>query len=535
MKTIYQYTAILLLFLLLPSSVDAGEYRAICDTLKVAISEREANFEKQLQAIAQEKERLSQASDLHERFNISYNIFTLSRAYQYDIAYKYANESLVLAEEIDDSDLIGLATAAKISTFTSGGLFTEAGDLLRDANTSLMSDKVKRNFYYEAVRYFSDRRDYASQLKYKNRYGEELREYADSILMLSPTKDYLYYYALASKAWSLGEKNEEIELLEEFHRSGMGSDHHKAIMSYMLGSVYFESKRPEDGFKYLIKSVQCDISAAVRENRSVKTIAQHLFERGEVTFAETLINIALEDANFYGARHRNLEISTLLPIINQHKIASIRLQRNIVYGFSFIVTLLSVIAVIFGVLARRNAKKIKQSKSIIQQQLHAITTINHNLMESNSIKEHYIVESLCKKSEYIKQMETLLKKIDVKVKNRLYDDLRFLYKDFNTKREREDFFADFDSAFLNLFPDFIDEYNQLFDVEDRVVLTEGGNLPTEVRIFALMRVGITDNERISKFLDLSINTIYAYKTKVKNKTIVPKDEFESRVNNIKLT
>ncbi|MFR9546811.1 MAG: DUF6377 domain-containing protein, partial [Rikenellaceae bacterium] len=104
----------------------------------------------------------------------------------------------------------------------------------------------------------------------------------------------------------------------------------------------------------------------------------------------------------------------------------------------------------------------------------------------------------------------------------------------NIKRERESFFADFDHAFLRLFPNFIVEYNALFEAADQVIIDDNTELPTEVRIFALMRLGITDNEQIAKFLDLSINTIYTYKTKVKNKTIIPKEEFERRILEIRL-
>lgn len=247
-----------------------------------------------------------------------------------------------------------------------------------------------------------------------------------------------------------------------------------------------------------------------------------------------VIDVAFEDAIFYNARHRNLEIGTLLPIMNREKIATISRQRNVLYVFLLLTTLLGVLAIIFGVMARQNLHSVHQSKRIIERQLKKISLINRELKETNGIKEHYIIESLQKTRNHIKSLDALMKKIEVKVKNRLYDDLQYLYKDLNIKRERESFFSDFDHAFLRLFPNFIVEYNKLFLADDQIIVDDNTELPTEVRIFALMRLGVTDNEQIAKFLDLSINTIYTYKTKVKNKTIIPKEEFERRILEIRL-
>lgn len=534
MKTILGY---ILFFLLLLSPIlsEARGYRATRDTLESLLSQREYYFDRQKGRIEQEEKRLLTTNDKRERFEICYNIFNLSRSYKYEIAYKYSNEALILAEEIGDPDLIGRAIASKISTFTSGGLFTEAADLVSGVDTSHISRDVKRELFYNIVRYYSDQIDYASQTEYKRLYTDNLQAYADSIIMLSPTKDYYYAYAKAYKELSNNNPRQAIVDLTDFYGSIECSDHHDSIITFLLGLAYLEVGEEAQGVEYLTKSVRHDVKAAARENRSIKTIAEYLFERDEVRISEKLINVAFEDAKFYNARHRNLEINTLLPIINRQKIVTISRQRNIVYGFFVVVTLLSIVAIVFGVIARRNANKIQQSKLIIQQQLQSISTINRQLVEANSIKEHYIVESLYKKSEHLKQMESLLKKIDVKVKNRLYDDLRYIYKDFNVKQERESFFSDFDGAFLRLFPNFIEEYNSLFLVEDQINISESADLPAEVRIFVLMRLGVTDNERISKFLDLSINTIYAYKTKVKNKTIIPKEEFDGRILQIKLS
>ncbi len=535
MKLIRILTITLHILILFPLFASANQYRELCDKLDDLLGKREQYFAQRWDEIQKQEALLGQQDKPQDIFDISYNIFNLSRSYKFDVAYKYASAALAVAQEIGDKDLECRARAAVISSLTSGGLFTEAASMVSSTNLVGVSDEVRREFYYNVVRYYSDQIDYQNQAGIKENYTFELRENADSIIALSKEKDYYYTYAVSYSESSRGEYQKSIDVLNEFYGSSMCSQHHNSIITFLLGNAYFAIGNSDSGYKYMLLSVEHDIKAAARENRSIKTMAEHLFSDGQIEMADKMINIAFEDAKFYNARHRNLEINTLLPVINEQIITTVSRQRNMVYGFSIVVSMLAIIALIFGILAHKRAKVIQQSKQIIQDHLEQLSLMNNKLLESNNIKEHYIVESLYKKKEHLRQMEQLLHKVDIKIKNKLYDDLRYIYKEFNVKREREHFFSDFDRAFLDLFPNFIEEYNLLFMPEDRINIQESVNLPAELRIFALMRLGIVDNEQISQFLDLSINTIYTYKTKVKNKSIVPKDEFEKRILQIKLS
>ena len=135
-------------------------------------------------------------------------------------------------------------------------------------------------------------------------------------------------------------------------------------------------------------------------------------------------------------------------------------------------------------------------------------------------------------SNYINKIEDVLKAIDQKLVAKKYDDIRFIISNINLKRERDELFVNFDKVFLKLFPDFINIYNSYFHEEDKIILKENQLLNTELRIFALIRMGINDTEKIAKLLDYSVNTIYTYKTKVKSKSILPNEEFEKRIMEI---
>ncbi len=531
---IFIYPLTLILFSLLTVSCQGDDYGKTISQLEVILDQRQSSFERQEELIQIQEQLLQKSTDPRERFEICSNIFSLSRSYNYDIAYKYSHMMLELATEIGDANLICLAQANQISTFTSGGLFTQADRVEQSIEIQGVDSLVRRELYYNIVRYYSDQIDYINSELYRSKQLEGLRRYTDSIVALSASHDYYYAYAKCYREMSDSNFSQVIKDLTSFYGSRPISAHHNSIITYLLGNAHHQQGDMEQAFKYMTLSVGYDVEAAARENRSIKTISEYFFSVGQTKIAEKLIEIAFEDAKFYNARHRNLEVNALLPIINKHKINTISQQRNTLYALLVVISVLSVVAVVFGVIARRNARIANRSKGTIQEQLEQISQVNAQLVESHRIKEHYIIDSLYRSNEHLKQTETLLRKIDLKIKNRLFDDLRLIYRDFNIKREKGRFFENFDKTFLELFPNFIIQYNQLFRPEDQINIETSHELPPEVRIFALMRLGISDSEKISRFLDLSINTIYTYKTKVKSRTIVPKEEFENCILSIKL-
>ncbi|MCC8144023.1 MAG: DUF6377 domain-containing protein [Tannerellaceae bacterium] len=331
------------------------------------------------------------------------------------------------------------------------------------------------------------------------------------------------------------------------------SQHNYAIICSILGRDYNEIDH-EKAIYYSAFSCINDIHAAVRETTSKKIIGSYLYDQGDIIFASKCIRIALEDANFYNSRQRQIEVNSILPIIEKERIDLVEKQKRTLTTLLWAVcSLVLTLLVSFFVIIKQN-RNLHRARKSIQQQLTEISDINKKLEEShkeleksnihlekkqkeleesNQIKDMYIIQSLYGKSEYIDMFENLLKKVDCKLATRQYDDLRNLYKEINVKAERENVHSSFDKTFLILFPDFIDEYNKFFLPEDQVTLDENGNLSPELRIFALIRLGVTENERIARFLNLSVKTIYSYKGKVKSKAIIPKEEFEYRILQIK--
>lgn len=247
-------------------------------------------------------------------------------------------------------------------------------------------------------------------------------------------------------------------------------------------------------------------------------LAELLCDGPEADRSYAYIHDALEDADYYNARHRKLSINPILPVIEQARMDSISRQRNQMVLIAVLCVLLVCIVVCASMIVlRQNRKLLRRSEQ---------------LSEVSKIKDEYIGHSFYVNSEYIAELEELYKSINQKLVARQYDDLRDLSKMSKMQKRRERMYESFDKCFLSIFPSFVSEYAKLFP-EGEVDPTSK-TLTPEMRIFALIRMGISDSERISRFLNYSVHTIYTYKTRVKTKSVVSNEEFERRIKAVEM-
>lgn len=304
----------------------------------------------------------------------------------------------------------------------------------------------------------------------------------------------------------------------------------------------------------LIKSAIIDNIHATKESVALTNLANHLFQQGDVKTAFNYINNAIADANFYGSRHREAQISNIMPIIEREQVDGIEKQKRSLTIYASIITGLVILVVIFAFIVSKQLKKLKIADQVIINKNNDLNAANESLIkvnvtldsanrtlsqfnvkldEANMIKDEYIGYFFNIHSDYIEKIDRLKRSIEKNVREKRYEEILMALNRLNTNFERENLSHSFDKVFLNLFPRFIEDFNALFDEEHQVHLHNDQLLNTELRIFALIRLGIHDNETIGKILNYSVNTIYTYKTKVKNKSFVPNEEFEDRIMMIK--
>ena len=234
------------------------------------------------------------------------------------------------------------------------------------------------------------------------------------------------------------------------------------------------------------------------------------------------------------ARHRKIEIGSILPIIEKERIDAVEHQRNMLIWMVSLVSILLLSLLGTTLIIYKQLNKIKAARLTIEEQNEKLTTINWELKETSNIKDKYIGHFFYINYQYIDKLEHIYRMINRKIATKQADELAKLFKESDLENERTNMYKSFDETFLKLFPEFVTDFKNLFPPEEwHEMNIESGNLTIEMRIFALIRLGVYESEKIAKFLNYSVHTINTYKTKVKNKSIVPNELFEKKIMEIK--
>jgi len=315
--------------------------------------------------------------------------------------------------------------------------------------------------------------------------------------------------------------------------------HQLAVSASTTAYLYELAGQPNKAFELLLVSAIADVKTATKETTAIFKLSDYCYRQGDLKNAYTFIKEAREEANFYKARQRQIEISHVSSVIEGQKINIIESQRKSLKTYAIIMTLLAGGVICFAVISVKQLRKVRKADRVIfaaNQELQArndvLRQLNDDLNEANKIKEEYIGFYFHNNSQYIDKIEALKKRLDNLLGSKQYASVQKLIDSVNIKNERNELLKGFDSVFLRLFPNFIAQFNALFNEEERIKLGEDQLLTTELRIFALIRLGIDDSEQISRMLGYSINTIYTYKTRVKNRSFLPNEEFEARIQAI---
>jgi len=476
--------------------------------------------------------KLKESRSEEDHYNLCINLFNEYKSYKYDSAYAYANRCLHIAEKLHNREYIVQAKNGIAFCLLSSGLFKEAFDAMSRINMKNISIPGRISYYSLYSRLYYDIADYNHEAPFQNEYIEQGSKYTDSLLNLLPYKSIEWWYATGQKQMKERQYDTSIYSFTTLLKKKEIDAHTEAIVSSSLGWMYYEDGEMENAFIYLIRAAISDICSATKETTALRVLARLLYEKGDINRANRYVRLALEDANFYNARHRKIEIGSILPIIEQDRFNIIAKQRNILIGFVSIVSLLCLLLLIATIIIYQQVKKLRSARQTIEERNLLLQKTNVQLSEANNIKDEYIGYSFYLNSEYIDKIEKLYKLINRKILAKQYEDLRILFKEADLNKERDNMYASFDETFLKIFPGFISSYNKLFAEADRVREDHDKSLTSEMRIFALIRLGICETERIAKFLNYSVHTINTYKTRVKNKSLVSNEIFETKIMEI---
>lgn len=472
---------------------------------------------------------LQQATTPSERFKACLDLYGQYRSYKYDSAYAYAHNAHLLAIQIGRNDYDIKAKCAVSFCLLSSGLFKEAFDMMSQINAAQVTDSVREQYYSLYSRLYYDIADYNQELPFQQDYITYGTRYADSLLTILPPHSIEWTYINGQKQMKLIQYDKCIQSFETLLNKPQLDTHTEAIVASSLGWVYWGQGNKENAKRYLARAAIADICSATKETTALRVLATFLYDDGDIDRANRYVKLALEDANFYNARHRKIEIGSIMPLIEQSRFDMITKQRNLLIGGILLFSLLIIMLLVTTFIIYKQVKKLRLARHTIEERNNQLQQTNRQLSEVSHIKDEYIGSSFYLNAEYINKTENLYKLINRKIAAHQFDDLRTNLKESTLCQERNNMYASFDETFLKLFPSFISAWNELFPPQEAMRATGEQSLTSEMRIFALIRLGINESDRIARFLNYSVNTINTYKTRIKNKSLVSNEQFEAHI------
>jgi DNA-binding CsgD family transcriptional regulator len=498
------------------------DYKDVIKELENTLDKKDTYIHQKETSIQKIKDTLhicESSGDLKAQIFVSLKLVYEYQSYIYDSAQFYVNKAKKIAYRLKDASLIPEVKIREGFVLLSSGLFKEAFDTLNSIKPALLNDSLKSVLYSTLGRACYDIADYVRDPFFMPEYILRGNAYTDSALQYARPNTNEFWAIKSLQRIKKGDWNGARYIFEYWINNYNLPRHHYAIATSSLGYIYQMTGFPDQAIKYFGLAAIADVKTATMETVALRNLANLFYAKGEEKRAYRYIIEALNQASYYNARHRQLEVGQILPIIERDRMNMIKKQRDRTVIFSIFISLL-VVALIM-LLRRLNLARI------------AIRKANDKLIEANKIKDEYIADFFNQNSEYIEKIEHLQKWFNRMVVTKQFEALRKFPEYINVQNERDLLYERFDRMFLKLFPDFVKEFNKLLANDEQIKLKDDQLMNMDLRIYALMRLGIYDNEKIASFLNYSVNTVYTYKTKMKGKAKSSPEEFNQKVMEIK--
>ncbi len=472
------------------------------------------------------------------------NSFLLAQeyyVYKSDSAKHFTRRSLTTARQLNDTFKINESAILLASAEAKAGIFPEVLRLLFSVDKLKLNTDQLINYYKTYSEYLIYELEYLQDEAINDIINKRI-EIRDSLIEMLPETSVEYAINMGTKNIELGNYDQaEFVLLKRLPHVQPNTREY-SILTAITAYLYEMKKDTEKQKYYLSLSAISDVRSSVKENLSLRSLATILYNENDYIRANNYIKKSLDDANFYNSRLRNIQISRVLPIIVKAYDVQKQKQED---KLRSLLALLTVVLIILGFAIYfifRQMKKVAKAKESLDTTNHLLIKINDDLTEANQkekemnlklseanlVKEQYIHSFLEICTQYIHKLESFKSVVHRKLKSgQTAEILKYTETDKGSSKELKELYKNFDKAFLNVYPYFEEEVNKLLKSDDQYHL-KSDSLNQELRIYALIRLGIADNNKVGTFLHYSLRTVYNYRSKVKLKAINPED-FEEKV------
>lgn len=508
----------------------ALDNRVMLERLDSVMSDSSKYIARKESRIAALKQRVASAREDSIRLRLYDEIYTQYYTYRFDSAMVYVDRQAALAARMGNRDYGARATIHRSVLLATGGLYAEALETLDALDTEGMDPDMLFAYYFAYAWTYNYRVDYCADSVYAPRYMAEKLKYLKMAIPLSPdmhAKEYLtgeYLYGAGDYENSYKHYMKSFEGLRVDTRL-------YAMVTYAIARHHLVTGDIEEYERYLVLAAISDIMCPLKENMAMQELAMFLYRTNpdELGRAHRYINYSMNDALFYNNRLRIIEIGNKLPIIvSSYQQHSDRLRGRL-FVMLVCISILSLGLVVSLFFLRRQLRLSRAQRRKLAKSNGLLSELNAKLRDTNTVREGYVRLFLDLCAAYIDKFGKYRDLVCRKIKAKQVDDL---LKASNTTRlteqEAVSFFMSFDAAFLELYPDFITQFNRLLRDDAHIVPKKKGSLTTSLRIFALIRLGVKDSSEIATLLFYSPQTIYNYRSSIKN-SAKNRDTFEDDV------
>ena len=560
---------ILIVCLLFPAYVCADtskhaleENRKLLHSLDSLLEQQDLFVRVKEERIKQLKMQYSRVKDVKELYAMNRMVYLEYRVYDADSALHYINKNIQLAQQTNNRTWEVVSLLEQSFVLTSSGLLTEALKAVSDIQPEELPQNLRSEYFGRLCTLYSRLRDYSSENSQLSEHYNNLQKAFRDSVYLTATPDELRYWNCRAWLYMGTPEIEPVKQAFEENKQTLSNDSRKySIATYNLSAIYRSENNESKYLENLILSAMADIRSVNGDIGSLQEIAEYLFKHGEIDRAYNYILYCSQKAMLFHNRVRIVKMSHLQNQIykayqEQSRTQQKRLQASLIAASFLFLVLIGAFLFIRKQMRRLKEANLKldstnQKLSVnmdalstahqrleeVNIQLKDLNTqlqeVNDQLRESNYVKEEYIgyVFNIC--STYISKLEEFRKNINRKLKVGQIEDVKAMTDSSATaSNELKEFYQNFDTIFLHLYPDFVGDFNALLLPEERIELKEGELLNTELRIHALIRLGITDSVKIADFLHCSAQTVYNNRLRTRNKSIIPKEDFINAVKKL---
>lgn len=536
------HKVISLLLIIMPFSACAEDIRSVYTKLDEAISNTEKYKAEKQKSIEKQKLLLRLARNADGLYEHSMALYLEYRVFQNDSALTFLFNCIDLAKKMKRSDLESYCNLLVAHQYVVSGYFTNAEQYFENVNPRLFKGEQLNTYYYYKNHLYRELEQYCSDEVLRQRYRGLALTYLDSVNSTLKPEYELYYQRRCISLFFKQEYEKAMRINDEWMKNVRPRTRGYANMAYYRSEIYRIRHKPEKQKYWLALGAICELECAINNQTSLWNLAQIMQNDGDLKRAFNYIDVSWRCISYFSPHKRSWVVVPILTSINENYRGRLNNMNTNLLSLSVIVGFLSVFLLVALFVVLKDRKVITKSKVDVQQAYEALSGLNEELkllnarlVDSNRVKDEYITYFFHICLKYIEKLDNFRIKVNRNLKaNQIKYTIQFTDSEQLKEDEMKGLLNHFDTVFLHLFPSFIVDFNKLLRDDCKTFPKESGTLNTPLRIFALIRLGITESSNIAEFLDYSPNSIYAYRARIKNGAIGNRADFERQVMEIGL-